>query len=200
MPEKTDQILDLARRFGLIRPYELDRYGIPRRYVYRLEKAGKLQRVGRGLYALPDAEPSENRSLAEAAKRVPTGVICLLSALRFHELTTQAPFEVWMAIPRKAWRPRVQYPPLRVVRFSGAALHEGIEEYVVEGVRLPVYSPAKTVADCFKYRNKIGLDVSMEALRECLRAGRCTRDELWYYARVCRVQNVIRPYLEAITA
>ena len=184
----------------MIRPKELDRYGIPRRYLYRLEQDGKLQRVGRGLYALPDAEPSENRSLAEAAKRVPTGVICLLSALRFHELTTQAPFEVWMAIGQKAWRPRVEYPPLRVVRFSGAALREGIEERVIEGVRVPVYSPAKTVADCFRYRNKIGLDVAIEALRECLRARRCNRNDLWHYAGVCRVQNVIRPYLEAVTA
>lgn len=200
MSKKTDRILDLAGEFGMIRPKELDRYGIPRRYLYRLEQDGKLQRVGRGLYALPDAEPSENRSLAEAAKRVPTGVICLLSALRFHELTTQAPFEVWIAIGQKAWRPRVEYPPLRVVRFSGAALREGVEEHVVEGVRVSVYSPAKTVADCFKYRNKIGLDVAIEALRECLRARRCSRDDIWHYARVCRVQNVIRPYLEAVTA
>lgn len=200
MSERTDRILDLAGESGMIRPKELDRYGIPRRYLYRLEQDGKLQRVGRGLYALPDAEPSENRSLAEAAKHVPKGVICLLSALRFHELTTQAPFEVWMAIGQKAWRPRVEYPPLRVVRFSGAALREGIEEHVIEGVRVPVYSPAKTVADCFRYRNKIGLDVAIEALRECLRAQRCNRNDLWHYAGVCRVQNVIRPYLEAVTA
>lgn len=200
MSEKTDRILDLARELGILRPRELDQYGIPRKYLYRLEQKGKLQRVGRGLYALPDARPSENRSLAEAAKRVPSGVICLLSALRFHELTTQAPFEVWMAIGQKAWRPRVEYPPLRIVRFSGAALREGVEEHVVEGVPVSVFSPAKTVADCFKYRNKVGLDVAIEALRECLRARRCSRDDLWYYGRVCRVHNVIRPYLEAFTA
>lgn len=200
MSEKTDRILDLARELGILRPRELDQYGIPRKYLYRLEQKGKLQRVGRGLYALPDARPSENRSLAEAAKRVPSGVICLLSALRFHELTTQAPFEVWMAIGQKAWRPRVEYPPLRIVRFSGAALREGVEEHVVEGVPVSVFSPAKTVADCFKYRNKVGLDVAIEALRECLRARRCSRDDLWYFGRVCRVHNVIRPYLEAFTA
>jgi len=198
MSEKTERLLDLARERGIIRPKELDAYGVPRRYLYRLAQHGKLHRVGRGLYALPDAEPSENRSLAEAAKRVPAGVICLLSALRFHELTTQAPFEVWMAIGQKAWRPRVEYPPLRVVRFSGAALREGIEAHVVEGVRVPVFSRNKTVADCFKYRNKIGLDVAIEALRECLRTRRCGMDNLWHYARVCRVQNVMHPYLEAL--
>ena len=200
MSEKTEHILDLARERGIIRPKELDAYGIPKRYLYRLEQQGSLQRVGRGLYALPDAEPGEHWSLAEAAKRVPSGVICLLSALRFHDLTTQAPFEVWMAIGQKAWRPRVAYPPLRVVRFSGNALREGIEDHVLEGVHVRVFSPAKTVADCFKYRNKIGLDVAIEALRESLRARRCSRDDLWGYARVCRVHNVMRPYLEAFTA
>ena len=198
MSGKTEHILNLARERGIIRPKELDAYRIPRRYLYRLEQQGRLQRVGRGLYALPDAEPGEHWSLAEAAKRVPSGVICLLSALRFHELTTQAPFEVWMAIGQKAWRPRVEYPPLRVVRFSGTALRDGIEEHVLEGVRVPIFSPAKTVGDCFKYRNKIGLDVAIESLRECLRVRRCSRDDLWRYARVCRVHNVMRPYLEAL--
>lgn len=198
MSAQTDRILNLVGKFGIIRPRELDRYGIPRNYLYRLERAGKLQRVGRGLYALPGAEPSEHRSLAEAAKRVPSGVICLLSALRFHELTTQAPFEVWMAIGPKAWHPRVQHPPLRIVRFSIRALDEGVEEHVLEGVPVAIFSPAKTVADCFKYRNKIGLDVSIEALRECRRSQRCSMDELWRYAGICRVRNVMRPYLEAV--
>jgi predicted transcriptional regulator of viral defense system len=130
---------------------------------------------------------------------VPKGVVCLLSALRFHELTTQAPFEVWLAIGEKAWRPRVDYPPLRVVRFSAAALASGVEQHQIEGVTIPVFSPAKTVADCFKYRNKIGLDVAIEALRECWGSRRCTMDDLWKYAKVCRVQNVMRPYLESIT-
>ena len=181
-----------------MRPRDLDAYGIPRTYLSRLVAAGKLQRIGRGLYVLPGIEVSEHHSLAEACKRVPKGVVCLLSALRYHELTTQAPFEVWLAIGEKAWRPRVDYPPLRVVRFSSAALESGIEEYQVEGVTVPVFTPAKTVADCFKYRNKIGLDVAIEALRECWRSQRCTMDELWKYAKVCRVQNILRPYLESI--
>jgi len=198
MSAHHDRILELAREVGIIRPRELDRYGIPRNYLYRLERAGKLQRVGRGLYALPEAEPSEHRSLAEAAKRVPSGVICLLSALRFHELTTQAPFEVWLAIGQKAWRPRVEHPPLRIVRFSAGALNAGIEEHVLEGVSVPIFSPAKTVADCFKYRNKIGLDVAIEALRECRGSQRCSMDDLWHYAGICRVRNVMRPYMEAV--
>jgi predicted transcriptional regulator of viral defense system len=151
------------------------------------------------LYIPADAPPTENRTLAEACKRVPRGVVCLLSALRFHELTTQLPFEVWLALDRRAWRPRVEGIPLRIVRFSGPALTTGIEEHQVEGVPVKVYSPAKTVADCFKYRYKIGLDVALEALRDCLRQRKATIDELWEAARVCRVTQVIRPYLEALT-
>ena len=196
----TDKVLDLVRNAGVLRPRDLDAYGIPRTYLSRLLAAGKLHRVSRGLYVLPGINVSEHRSLAEACKRVPKGVVCLLSALRFHELTTQAPFEVWLAIGEKAWRPRVDYPPLRVVRFSATALASGVEPHQIEGVTIPVFSPAKTVADCFKYRNKIGLDVAIEALRECWRSRRCTTDDLWKYAKVCRVQNVMRPYLESITS
>lgn len=129
---------------------------------------------------------------------MPKGVVCLLSALRFHELTTQAPFEVWLAIGEKAWRPRIEYPPLRIMRFSPTTLSAGVEEHQIEGVAVQVYPPAKTVADCFKYRNKIGLDIAIEALRECWRSRRCTVDDLWHYAGICRVQNVMRPYLESI--
>ncbi|MCU7816311.1 MAG: type IV toxin-antitoxin system AbiEi family antitoxin domain-containing protein [Candidatus Thiodiazotropha sp. (ex Rostrolucina anterorostrata)] len=195
---QTDKVLELVQKEGVLRPRDLNPYSIPRIYLSRLHAAGKLQRIGRGLYVLPGTNVSEHRSLAEACKRVPKGVICLLSALRFHELTTQSPFEVWLAIGEKAWRPRVEYPPLRIVRFSSAALDAGVEEYRIEGVIVPVFTPAKTVADCFKYRNKIGLDVSIEVLRECWRSRRCTLDDLWEYAKVCRVQNVMRPYLESL--
>ncbi|MCP3667643.1 MAG: transcriptional regulator [Gammaproteobacteria bacterium] len=195
---QTDKVLELVQKEGILRPRDLDPYSIPRIYLSRLHAAGKLQRIGRGLYVLPGTNVSEHRSLAEACKRVPKGVICLVSALRFHELTTQSPFEVWLAIGEKAWRPRVEYPPLRIVRFSSAALDAGVEEHRIEGVIVPVFTPAKTVADCFKYRNKIGLDVSIEALRECWRSRRCTMDDLWQYAKVCRVQNVMRPYLESL--
>ncbi|MCG8041892.1 MAG: type IV toxin-antitoxin system AbiEi family antitoxin domain-containing protein [Candidatus Thiodiazotropha endolucinida] len=195
---KTNKVLDLVRKVGVLRPRDLDPYNIPRTYLSRLCVAGKLQRIGRGLYVLPGSGATEHHSMAEACKRVPKGVVCLLSALSFHELTTQAPFEVWLAIGEKAWRPRLEYPPLRIVHFSKAALNAGVEEHQIEGVNVHVYSPAKTVADCFKYRNKIGLDVAIEALRECRRARHCTMDDLWHYADICRVRNVMRPYLESL--
>lgn len=196
--EKSSQALALARQLGLLRPRDLARYGIAREYLSRLVAQGRLVRVGRGLYMLPDAALTEHHSLAEAAKCVPDGVVCLLSALRFHELTSQAPFEVWMAIPPTARTPNLETPPLRIVRFSGRALTEGIEEHLIEGALVRVYNPAKTVADCFKFRNKIGLDVALEALRETWRARRATMDELWRYAEVCRMTTVMRPYLESL--
>jgi predicted transcriptional regulator of viral defense system len=195
---QAEKVLKLVKKAGVLRPRDLDAYGIPRVYLSRLIDVGKLERIGRGLYVLPSSDVTAHRSIAEACKRVPKGVVCLLSALRFHELTTQAPFDVWLAIGEKAWRPRVDYPPLRIVRFSSATLESGIEQHQIEGVTVPVFSPAKTVADCFKYRNKIGLDVAIEALRECWQSRRCTMDDLWKYAEICRVGNVMRPYLESI--
>lgn len=194
----TGQVIELVRRAGIFRPRDLDSHGIPREYLMRLYRRGLVQRVGRGLYTLADADVSEHHSLAEACKKIPHGVICLLSALRYHGLTTQAPFEIWIAIDVKARKPKGDNPPLHIVRFSGDALHFGIEEHSIQGVRVRVYDPAKTVADCFKYRNKIGLDVALEALREGWRERRCTMDELWHSAKVCRVANVMRPYLESL--
>ena len=195
--DRTQQILEIVAEAGVLRPRDLDAHGIPRIYLSRLCERGLLDRVGRGLYVVPDADVSEHHTLAEAGKRVPHGVVCLLSALRFHGLTTQSPSEVWLAIANKAWRPQVDYPPLRFVRFSERTLEAGVEEHSIEGVLVRIYNPAKTVADCFKYRNKIGLDVALEALRDCRRQRRCTNDELWRYAKICRVANVMRPYMEA---
>ncbi len=195
---QTQRILEIVRRTGALRPRDLEEHGLPREYLYRLCKRGLLKRVGRGLYVLPDVDATEHHTLAEAGKRVPHGVVCLLSALQFHGLTTQAPFEVWLAIEAKAWRPRVDYPPLRIVRFSGTAWESGVEEHSIEGILVRVYSPTKTVADCFKYRNKIGLDVAIEALRDCRRQRKCTPSDLLRYARICRVATVMRPYLEAV--
>lgn len=197
-PTTTEQVLDLVKKAGVFRPRDLDSHGIPREYLIRLCRKGVVQRVARGLYTLADADVSEHQSLAEASKRIPHGVICLLSALRFHGLTTQAPFEVWVAVDVKARKPRSDGLPLRIVRFSGAALRSGVEDQLIQGVKVRVYSPAKTVADCFKYRNKTGLDVALEALRECWRERRCTMDDLWRYAKICRVSNVMRPYLESL--
>jgi predicted transcriptional regulator of viral defense system len=192
------KVLDLARDRGVLRPRDLARLNLPADYLWRLYRKEKLERVGRGLYSFPGADLTEHHTLAEAALRVPRGVVCLLSALRFHDLTTQAPFEVWMAIDVKARRPKEEIIPLRIVRFSGEALSAGGETHEVEGVKVRVYNPAKTVADCFKYRNKIGLDVAMEALRDCWRRRMATADELYRYARVCRVERVMRPYMESL--
>jgi predicted transcriptional regulator of viral defense system len=194
-----DRVLALARRAGVLRPRDLDAEGIPREYLRRLLAEGLLERPGRGIYVAAGLKPTPNHSLAEAAKRVPHGVVCLLSALQFHELTTQAPFEVWLAIGEKARLPKVDHPPLRIVRFSGTALEQGCEQHPVEGVTVNVYTPAKTVADCFKYRNKIGMDVALEALRDCWKKRRATMDELWQAAKICRVANVMRPYMESLT-
>ena len=194
----TEQLLHLARRQGVLRPRDLAAYGIPRAYLVRLHARGVLERPARGLYVLADAEADEHQSLLEACKRVPHGVVCLLSALRFHRLTTQAPFEVWLAIDGKARRPRVEYPPLRIVRFSGPALTEGVEEHTIRGVAVRVTDPARTVVDCFKYRHNVGLDVALEALRDCRRQRKATADELHRAAQVRRMANVMRPYLEAL--
>lgn len=196
---KKERILELLKQTDVLRPRDLEEIGISGEYLNKLHAEGVLARPGRGLYTLVDTEPSEHRSIAEASKLVPRGIICLLTALRFHELTTQAPFEVWLAIGEKARRPNIDYPPLRIVRFSGNALTYGVEEHQIDGVTAQIYSPAKTVADCFKYRNKIGLDVAIEALRDCHRQRKATMDQMWEAARACRMTKVIRPYLEAVT-
>lgn len=192
------RVLRLASERGLVRARDLDGHHIPRATLSRLVASGRLVQIARGLYALPRHSRSKQHQLAQIAARSPHGVFCLLTALQFHELTTQSPHEIWLAIPNKARPPKVDYPPLRVVRFSGQALARGVETHVVDGATIRVYSVAKTVADCFKYRNKIGLDVALEALREARREKRATNDELWRYAKICRVANVMRPYMESI--
>ncbi len=192
-------ILDLASQRGLIRPRDLDEHGLPTVALTRLVRQGLLQRVARGLYALPDRPVSEHATLVEAARKHPQAIVCLLSALRLHELTTQSPFEVWLAIPNKARAPKIDYPPIRIVRFSGAILTEGIKEQCVDGIPVRVTNIARTVVDCFKFRNKIGLDVALEALEEAWRAKRVSMDELWHYAALCRVANVMRPYMESLS-
>jgi len=196
---KSKQVLDIVRKAGILRPRDLAPQSIPRTYLQRLEERGLLVKETRGQYKLPDAKVTENHGLAEACKRVPRGVICLLSALQFHKLTTQAPSEVWLALDRKARAPKNGGQPLRLVRMSGKALTEGVEDHRIEGVAVKVYQPAKTVADCFKYRNKIGLDVALEALRDYRKKHRSGMDELWRLAKICRVERVMRPYLEALT-
>jgi predicted transcriptional regulator of viral defense system len=183
--------LSCARKSSKASPYS-------RSHLWNLAKAGKIEHVGRGLYRAKEAPISANETLLEVAKRVPLGVLCLSSALRFHELTTENPFEVWLAIERGAWSPKLDYPPVRVVHFSEAAFKFGIETHSVEGGTLRVYSPAKTVADCFKFRSKIGMETAIQALRSAYREKKATMDELWRAAKVCRVVNVMRPYMEAL--
>jgi len=199
LQSKCEEVLDLVKKKGILRPRDLKTFGIPREYLIRLYQKGLVNRTSRGLYIAADANPGEHHSLAEACKKLPNGVICLLFALRFHGFTTQSPYEIWMAIDSKARRPQVNGLSIRIMRFSGAAFRTGIEEHIIEGVNVRVFDPAKTVADCFKFRNKIGLDVALEALRECWRERRCTMDQLWHYANICRVSNIIRPYLESIS-
>jgi predicted transcriptional regulator of viral defense system len=201
MYSRTDrQAVGLIRETGLVRPADLEARGVPRAQFYRLVREGLVNRVQRGVYSAPRHAATAYQSYAVVAKRAPNAVICLLSALAFHRLTTQLPGEVWIAVGEKARRPRIDFPPLHIVRFSGAALTSGIEVHQIEGAEVRVYSAAKTVADCFKYRNKIGVDVAVEALRDGWRSRKFTMDELDRYARVCRVSRVMTPYIESLLA
>ena len=202
---RYNDILNLIEDKGILRPRDLDAHYIPREYLKRMVADGMIERVGYGLYARPNMEVTEHHTLALASKRFPQGVVCLLSALSFHGLTTQLPGRVWLAISPKDRLPRLKDVPVRFVRFSGDALTEGVEVNEIESVSVPIYKPAKTVADCFKYRNKIGIDVAIEALRDCLAATDederrllCSVDEIWHYAKICRMTNVINPYMNAL--
>jgi predicted transcriptional regulator of viral defense system len=198
-PQTNEQtILQLAQKHPLLRTRDVVQAGLPTVVLTRLVSAGKLERVERGVYSLPNQPISENRSLAEVAIRVPRGVVCLASALNVHEIGTQLPHAVWLALPRQTVSPRIDTPSLRIVRMSGSSLIEGIDKFVADGVEVRVFNPAKTVADCFKFRNKIGLDVALEALQDGWRKRSFTMDELWRYAVVNRVANVMRPYLESV--
>lgn len=193
-----ERALELLSKRGVARSKELEAAGVSRTQISRLVRRGVIERVGRGLYRDPRAELSELADLAEVARRVPDGIVCLLSALRFHRLTTQNPFEVWLAIDHKAWRPRIEHPPLRLVHLTGPALEEGVEVHDVEGVPVRVFGAAKTVADCFKFRRKIGTDVAVEALKAYREDRPKELEALWRYAQVDRVEEVIRPYIEAL--
>ncbi|MEY4729443.1 MAG: hypothetical protein RL020_601 [Pseudomonadota bacterium] len=188
----------LFRQTGAARSRELVTAGLARSQLSRMVSTGQLVRVARGMYALPGYQTGEHSALVTVAQRAPNVVFCLLTALRIHELTTQAPFEVWIAIGNKEHPPRLDYPTLRTVRFSEEALSAGVEIRKIDKTKIHVTNVAKTVADCFKFRNKIGLDVALEALREARRAKKASAEGLWHYAKINRVANVMRPYLEAI--
>ena len=194
----TQRVLDLASQKGLLRASDLDAIDAPRVVLTRLTAAGLLDKVGRGLYRLPSHPGSEDEGLAAVATKVPQAVFCLLTALQFHELTTQLPRQIWIAMPRGSHAPRIDHPPIKLVQFTGDAYTAGIEEVERDGVKLRVYGVAKTVADCFKHRNKVGLDVALEALKDARARRSASVDDLWRFAKVCRVANVMRPYLESI--
>lgn len=194
----TEQVLALASQHGLLRASQLQTLGIGRVVLTRLIASGQLERVGRGVYRVPGTQASEHESLATLAVKMPQAVFCLLTALQLHGLTTQLPRQVWIAMPQGSHAPTLDYPPVKMVQFSGEAYTAGVEAVQIEQVALRVYGVAKTVADCFKHRNKIGLDVAIEALKDALAQNKATVDELWRFAKICRVANVMRPYLEAL--
>ena len=197
---KRSRLLRVARRRGALSAREATQLGIHSQQLSRLVAEGRLQRINRGQYRWPNHPVTEHYSLAVTAKALPNAVICLLTALSFHGIGTQLPADVWVAIDRRARRPRLAYPRLRVMRFGGPALTAGVEEHRIEGQIVKIYGVAKTLADVFKYRNKVGLDVALEALREAWRARRFTMDDLDRYARICRVHRVMGPYLELLVS
>ncbi len=194
----VNAILAMAQKKGILRIKDVRAAGFNPEYVRRLCKSGQLVRMSRGIYVLADTDVSVDIALAAVAKRIPNGVMCLLTALRYHGIGTQLPFEVWVAIDSNThWR-QIDNPATRVFRFSGKAFTTGIEKHTINGVSVKIYNPAKTVADCFKFRNKVGLDVALEALKDVIQNRRCTADQLLEYARICRVSRIMSPYLEAV--
>jgi len=183
---------------GMFRVSEAVKAGVHPRTIYTMRDKGLIARLGRGMYRFADVPATGNPDLATVAMKIPKGVICLISALSYHEITTEIPHEVYLALPRGAEPPRLDYPPLRIFWFSGPAFEEGIDHHDVDGIPMKVYNPEKTLADCFKYRNKIGLDVVLEALKFYRQRKRFQVDELMYYARACRVEKIMRPYVEAL--
>lgn len=194
----AERLRAIAGETGVFRLADARARGVHPETVYRLVRRGELERVGRGIYRMAGAMVTEYHGLVLATAVVPEGIICLLSALSYHELTTQLPFEVWMALDRRASAPRHPSVQLRIMRFSGAALTLGVETHELEGARVRIYSAPKTVVDCFRYRNLVGIDVAVEALRDCLRQGKSSPGELWEIAVACRIGSVMRPYIEAL--
>jgi predicted transcriptional regulator of viral defense system len=197
---QREQLSSFLREHGIARLAEIRRAGITAATVSRLEREGIVTKLGRGLYQLADAAPEGNHTLAEVAKRVPKGVICLVSALAFHGITDQMPRRVWIAIGSKDWKPQIDYPPLRIVRFANKFLHDGVETHDIEGVSVPIFGIPKTIADAFRHRRSVGIDVTVTALKEALRQRKTTPSEISACAMRTGVWNSLRPYLEALTA
>jgi len=200
MCTQRGRALQLLESKGILRLKDFLAEEINQETLARLVRYGQVVRPSRGLYQLSNVPVDASHALAEAAALVPKGVICLISALQFHQLTLQMPSSVWMAIERSAWKPTISYPSIRFVRFSGLALTEGVERHLIQSRQVPITDPARTIVDCFRYRNKIGIDVAMEGLREGIRQRKCTPDQLWNYAKKARVWTIMRPYVETEVA
>lgn len=204
MAERPDTQRDLAvsliERHGVMRQSDLKSRGVNPATLARLVEEGVLQKPSRGLYELADAEIEAAHNLAEVARRVPKGVICLISALQYHEITLQLPRSVWVAIGQKDRAPAIDYPPVRVVRFGGQALTRGVETHAIDSVPVRIFDPAKSIVDCFRFRNTVGLDVALEALRMGWRSRKAKPDDIAKYAQQLRIWSVVRPYLESIVA
>ena len=194
--EKT--IFKLLRKKGTLRSCDLTMLAIPRKVLSRMINKEELEKVARGLYRAPNTFLSEKETMVNVALRSPKAVFCLLSALQFHELTTQLPRQVWIAMPHGSHTPKMDYPPLRMIQYSKAAYSAGIEDHEIDQTILRVYSPAKTVVDCFKFRNRVGLDVALEALNDVLKQKKATMDEIYRFAKIQRVYKIMQPYLEAM--
>jgi len=200
MESARDRAIEIIRKNGgLIRTYEALAHGIHRRILYGLRNEGKIITISRGLFQLADLDIPAQVDIVEVSKKVPRGVICLISALNFHELTTQTPHYVWLAVDRKARKPKINYPPVRVFFFSGDAFNRGIETHRIMEQDIRVYNAPKTVVDCFRWREAVGLDVAIESAREYLKRKDSRPSSLMEYAKVCRVEKIIRPYLQAMT-
>jgi len=198
MDSQRDIAISILNQKALVKTKELNNAGVHRETIRRMVADGEIIKVARGLYSSPEYIPNERYSLIEAQKIVNKGVVCLLSALSYHEIGTQNPSEVWMAIPRGSRHPRIEYSPIRLITFSGEAYTKGIKSIQIDEEKISIYNIPKTIADCFKYRNKIGLEVAVEALKDVLQNKRVTVDELLHYAEICRVRNIITPYIESL--
>ncbi len=196
--ERREEILGLVKKLKMVDAHDLETRGISRNYLYLMHKEGLLDKIAPGLYAPHHEAWDENANLITVAKQIPKAVISLVSALSFHQITTQIPHKLWIFLPRGAWHPTIHYPPLHLNYVSGEAFTFGVEEHQIHGITVKIYSPAKTVADCFKFRNKIGLDIALEGLREAWRSRKASMEELAEAAKVNRVLKVMQPYMEGM--
>jgi predicted transcriptional regulator of viral defense system len=197
---QAEQVLEIVKERGLLRARDIEGLGFSPTHLQRLYEQGRLTRLGRGIYGPLDMPLDENQSLSEVALRVPHGVVCLVSALQFHHIGTQSPSKVWLALPTRSHLPAIDWPPLRVVQMAASLLEEGVEEHVLNGVTVRMTNPARTVVDCFRFRNKVGIDIALEAAIAGWQERKYTMQEISHYQKICRVTTVMRPYMEAILA